>query len=115
MRYRTRITQIAHERGWTASEVARRVGFYRSNISAMDSGNRPVSIKALTKIAALLGVSTGELMERISSNDQNPFKQARHARTLHNRDMGTQNGAQKAWVNANMLAWQRHYKQGSKP
>src|SRR3990167_11264453 len=63
MPIRTRITEVARERGWTAARVARHLGLYRSNLSAMDAGRRSVSLQALNRIAECLGVSPSDLIE----------------------------------------------------
>ena len=105
---RTRITQKARERGWTAAEVARRLKLYPSNLSAMDAGKRAVSLSALHRLAQTLGCSPGDLLEgSLSSGAAVLFGQHLRKR-LEARDLGTPDGLDRSWVHASLLAWQRH-------
>ena len=107
---RTRITQMAHERGLSAAEVARRLKLYRSNLSAMDAGKRSVSLKTLGRIAKFLGCSPGDLIEVMWDPQRPLFKNPSINRWLKERDWGTPDGSQKEWVHGALLAWQRHYR-----
>ncbi|MBI2871463.1 MAG: helix-turn-helix transcriptional regulator [Candidatus Omnitrophica bacterium] len=109
MPIRTRITQVARERGWTASQVARSLGLYRSNVSAMDSGKRSVSLHALAKLAAFLGVSPSDLLENVPAEAGSLSKQPELLGRVRARDLDSPDGAEKTWVHRTLLAWQRHY------
>ena len=109
MRIRTRIRGVARERGMTAAEVARRLRLYPSNLSAMDAGRRSVSLRALGRIADVLGCSPSELLERDSSAERPVFRLASLNVRLGARDTALVDGAERAWVHAVSLAWQRHY------
>ncbi len=108
MRIRTRIKIEARARGFTVAELARRLGWYRSNLSAMDAGRRTISMHALSRVAALLGCSLGELMD--SSPEIRLFRDARvNARVLE-WDRRAVDGLDKSWVSTVQLAWIRHYR-----
>lgn len=94
----------------TVAEVARRLGLYRSNLSAMDAGRRAVSLQALSRIAAVLGCSPGELLERNAEGSPAVFQAPALNTRLAARDVGLEDGADRAWVHASLLAWQRHYR-----
>ena len=108
MRIRTRITAEARARGLTAAELARRLGWYRSNLSAMDAGRRPVSIRALARAAEVLGCSPTDLLDADALPDRPLFRQRRLNKLLFERDRSTSDGAEKGWVHAAQLAWLRH-------
>lgn len=108
MRIRTRISEEAHARGLTAAEVARRVGWYRSNLSAMDAGTRAVSLRSLARAARVLGCSVGELLEVQDEPNHPVFREAALNRRLTLRDAETSDGSEKGWVHRVQLAWRRH-------
>ena len=109
MTIRTRIQAEARARGFTVAELARRLGWYRSNLSAMDAGRRAISLRALSRVADMLGCSTGELMES-SRPDVRVFRAARvNARVLEWDRRGV-DGLDKSWVSTAQLAWIRHYR-----
>ncbi len=54
-----RIKDILKERGMTIGELAKRAGMHQPEISRAMNGNPTVA--TLTKIAAALGISVGEL------------------------------------------------------
>lgn len=109
MRIRTRITTEARVRGFTAAELARRLGWYRSNLSAMDAGHRPVSLQTLARLSQVLGCSPGDLLEVPEGSVSPVFRQARLRERLSERDRRVCDGTEKGWVHAAQLAWQRHY------
>ena len=110
MALRTRIKHVAKERGVTAAEVARRLRLYPSNLSAMDSGARSVSLRTLNRIAQLLDCGLGDLLEVTWGPEGSPFGQRDLALRLKERDLGTPDGSERTWVHRALLAWQRHYK-----
>lgn len=107
MKIRTRIQAEAHARGFTVAELARRLGWYRSNLSAMDAGRRAISVRALHRLAALLGCSPGELIE--SSPEIRLFRNARVNARVIEWDRRALDGEDKSWVSAAQVAWIRHY------
>lgn len=109
MRIRTRIRAEARSRGLTAAEVARRLGWHRSNLSALDAGSRAASFRALARVSEALACSPGDLLE-ISRTEPPVFRQARLNARLQERDDGTPDGSEKGWVHAAQLAWRRHYR-----
>lgn len=109
MRIRTRITAEAKARGFTAAELARRLGWYRSNLSAMDAGRRAVSLRTLARLSQMLGCSPGDLLEVRGGSQAPVFRQAWLRGRLSERDRGTADGAEKGWVHAAQIAWRRHY------
>jgi len=108
MDVRTRIRLEARARGMTAAEVARRLGGYRSNLSAMDAGRRPVSIRGLARVAALLGCSPADLIEVGPDLEAPLFGSARLEARLLQREADAADGAEKGWVHAVRVAWCRH-------
>ena len=109
MRIRTCITQAARARGMTAAEIARRLGWHRSNLSAADAGRRAMSLRALGRIADVLACSPAELIERAEARPS-IFRSVRLDARLAARDAGLADGAECSWVHAVALAWQRHYR-----
>ena len=109
MRIRTRIAAMARARGLTAAEVARRLGWYRSNVSAMDAGHRSVSVRALARLSQVLGCGPADLLEMIGDREPPVFPRSALNQRLRKRDEGTPDGLEKAWVHTTTLAWQRHY------
>jgi DNA-binding Xre family transcriptional regulator len=94
----------------TAAEIARRLGLHRSNLSAADAGRRALSLKALSRIADVLACTPGELVERAEAAAHPVFRPARVNARLAARDAALADGAERAWVHAVALAWQRHYR-----
>ncbi len=109
MGIRTRITAMAKQRGWTAAEVARQLGMYRSNLSAMDAGRRTVSLRTLGRLARLLGCHPGELLTIEDDPAPGIFRNAHLTRQLEARERHVTEGAERGWVHTTQLAWQRHY------
>ncbi|MFH1753825.1 MAG: helix-turn-helix transcriptional regulator [Candidatus Omnitrophota bacterium] len=107
MKIRLRIKEIAKERGMTLSEIAGRLGIPRSNMSAIASGARGVSLKALYKIGKILDCGIEELF----SQDQGSavFKDAKAQRSLKIIEDRNYDGSDKTWVNRAMLAQKAHY------
>ncbi len=105
---RTRIRQVARQRGFTAREVARGVKCYPSNLSAMDAGRRPVSLRTLARIARWLGCSVGDLVEDSWGSERPVYRRRALTNRLATREEAALDGTDRAWVHAAMLAWQRH-------
>ena len=110
MTFHTCIKKTAKECGLTMVEVARQLGLYPSNLSAMDSGSRAVSLRTLNRIAQLLDCGLGDLLEVTESPNVPVFRQRDLDRRLKTRDLGIADGTERGWVHTTLLAWQRHYK-----
>lgn len=110
MRIRTRIASIARERGMTAAEVARKLGLYRSNLSAMDAGRRTISLRKLGEIAKFLNCSPSDLIEASEGEEALPFRNQKLIRQIEERERSFPDGTERGWVHNVLLAWQRHYK-----
>jgi DNA-binding Xre family transcriptional regulator len=108
MGIRTCITDVARTRGTTAAEVARRLGWYRSNLSAMDAGTRTPSLRALVRVARHLDCGPGDLLEVQWGAAGAVFRRAALNDRLSERDRGTPDGLDKGWVHTALLTWQRH-------
>ena len=109
MRIRTCIKQVARARGLTVADVARRLGLFRSNLSAADAGRRALSLQALGRLADALACSPGELLEGVGAEERPLFRRAHLNRRLAELDRGLADGTDRTWVHAVWLAWQRHY------
>ena len=109
MRIRTRITAEARARGWTAAEVARRLGWYRSNISAMDAGRRAISLQGLARVSQLLNCGPGDLLETDEGTPRPVFGLPELNRRLIERERCGCDVREKGWVHAVQLGWLRHY------
>ena len=101
---------MAHARGLTAAEVARRLGWYRSNLSGMDAGRRSISLRTLARLSRLLGCSPGDLLEISCWPERPVFPRAQLNERLRERDRRNTDGLEKGWVHAVQLAWVRHYR-----
>ena len=66
MMIRTRIAEVAHARGLTVRELARRLKLYPSNLSLTDAGRRRPSLRLLARLAEALDCSPGELLTTAS-------------------------------------------------
>ena len=110
MRVRTQITAVARENGFTAREVARRVGLYPSNLSAMDAGRRSVSLQCLGRVAKFLGCSVADLLEEIPASPIQPFRHLKAFRGLRNRMRDTPDGSERGWTHTVLLSWLKHYR-----
>ncbi len=110
MTIRTCIRRAARERGTTVAEIARRLGLHRSNLSAMDAGRRAASLRTLSRLAAVLGCSPGELLERAPEGPPTVFRTKALNAKVAAREAALVDGAERRWVHAVLLAWQRHYR-----
>lgn len=108
MPIRTRITEAAQQRGLTAAEVSRKLKLYPSNISAMDSGRRSVSVHLLERVAHVLGCSVSDLLETKAVTERALFPN-RMMKRLRELDESGEDGADKTWIHRTLFVWQRHY------
>ena len=110
MGLRTRITTVAKQRGLSAAEVARKLRLYPSNLSAMDAGTRPVSLRLLLRIAEFLHSSPADLIEVNPPQGDGPLWRGLSP-LLDERMQSLPDGTERGWVHTTLLAWQRHYAQ----
>ena len=105
---RTNVRGEASLRGMTLSEVARKLDLYLSNLSAMDSGSRPVSLRQLSRIARFLHCGVGDLI--LSSEEEKPlFHEKALNRAVDRIEALSEDGTDKSWVPKVTLAVNRHY------
>ena len=109
VRIRTRIQEVARERGRTAAELARQMGLYRSNLSAMDAGRRAPSLRLLGRLAEALDCGVGDLLEAAPERPTALFRRPALEHRVLERNREAAGGTDKGWVHATLLAWQRHY------
>ena len=102
-----RIKEIAKERGVTLSSIAREIGAPRSNISAIASGARGVSLKVLQKISRVLDCSLDELV--LPGKYDSVFKDKKVQSLLDVIESQNYDGIDKTWVDRVMLAQKVHY------
>ena len=102
-----RIKEVAKEQGITLQSIAKRLDMHPSNISAIASGARGVSIKLLKKISHILGCGVDEL---IFSEKRPPvFKDKRTQLLLDSIEKNNYDGIDKTWVNRIMFVQNMHY------
>ena len=103
-----RIKKDAQERGMTLVSIARKLGICRSNMSAIASGGRGVSLYILKKISHILDCSLDEL---IASNEHpRIFRNKKLQEMLHTIEQKNTDGIDKTWVSNIMIASSQHYK-----
>lgn len=93
----------------TAAEVARRLGGYRSNLSAMDAGRRLPSLRLVVRLSRVLGCGPGDLVEAGPASQTPVWRRADLNRRLQERDLGAVDGVEKGWVHAAQRAWRAHF------
>jgi transcriptional regulator with XRE-family HTH domain len=87
------IKRLREEKGLTQQQVAELVNMHRSNYSKVESGQRELSVKALSKIANYFGISLDELVngegglpEEVSIKDTNTLEQVKLIQELNEED-----------------------------
>ena len=108
MQRELRIKEVAEERGFTLSSIAKKLGIHRSNMSAIASGKRGVSLKVLKKISRLLDCSIDELI--LPESYSPVFKNKKTQALLKAVEKRNYDGLNKTWVNRLMLAQTMHYR-----
>ena len=63
-----RVVELAHQRGLTMSDIAKKVGISRVNLSNSLNGNPTLS--RLTEVAKILGVEVAELFRPATTDKQ---------------------------------------------
>jgi len=102
-----RIKEVAKESGITLSSVARKLGIHRSNMSAIASGSRGVSLKTLKRIGRILDCSIDELIE--PEKRAPVFKNKKSKSVLDRIEKANYDGIDKSWVDRLMFAQRTHY------
>ncbi len=102
-----KIKEIAKERGMTLTSIAKKLGMPRSNMSAIASGARGVSIKVLLKISRILDCSMDELI--LPQKHSLVFKDKGAQSLLKIVESQNYDGIDKSWVDRIMLAQKMHY------
>jgi transcriptional regulator with XRE-family HTH domain len=87
------IKHLREERGMTQQQIAELVNMHRSNYSKVESGQRELSIKALSKIAKYFNVTLDELVngngtlpEEVKIEDNNTLEQVKLIQELNEDD-----------------------------
>lgn len=75
----------------------------------MDAGRRSISMRTLARLSAALGCSPGDLLDANVGARGPVFRKGQLNARLVERDVGTPDGSEKAWVHEVQLAWRRHY------
>ena len=104
---RTRIAEVAHARGLTVRELARRLKLYPSNLSLTDAGKRRPSLRMLARLAAALDCSPGELLTAAPPTQPPLFRRPELNAALHALAQ-IPDGTERGWTHTVLLAWQRH-------
>ena len=104
---RTRIAEVAHARGLTVRELARRLKLYPSNLSLTDAGKRRPSLRLLARLADALDCSPGELLTTAPPVTPPLFRRAAINEALRALDQ-VPDGTERGWTHTVLLAWQRH-------
>lgn len=102
------IKEYAREQGMKLGDVARKLRMPLSNLSAIASGSRSVSLRCLAKIAGVLGCAVPELFGERSPGFQ-AFENVDLNRKIREMEERNYMGRDKQWVHRVMLAWRVHY------
>ena len=103
-----RIKKLAQERGMTMVSIARKLGIHRSNMSAIASGARGISLHVLKKITRILDCSLDELI--MSTEHPQIYKNEKMQAMLRAIEQKNADGTDKSWVSTIMFAGSQHYK-----
>ncbi len=101
------IKEIAKERGITLSKIAKELRMPLSNMSAIASGRRGVSLRVLNKVSTILDCDIEELF--LIKEDRPVFKNKNTQALLKATEGENYDGIDKTWVNRVMLAQKAHY------
>ncbi|MBL7157493.1 MAG: helix-turn-helix transcriptional regulator [Candidatus Omnitrophica bacterium] len=112
MKIALRIKEVAKERGFTLSAVAKMLGVARSNMSSIAKGTRGVSLKALIKISNILECSIDELI--VTRKRPTVFKNKKLETLLRDAETNNYDGMDKTWVDNVALAHRAHYRTAKK-
>jgi transcriptional regulator with XRE-family HTH domain len=102
-----KLKEVAKERALTLTDIAKKLGIHRANMSAIASGSRGTSLKMLKKIVNILDMGLDEL---VNPEECRPvFKNRKAEAALDNMEKINYDGLDKTWVNKVMLAQNAHY------
>lgn len=102
-----KLKEIARERALTLTDIAKKLGIHRANMSAIASGSRGASLKMLKKIVNILDMGLDEL---VNPEECHPvFKNREAEAALNDMEKINYDGLDKTWVNRVMLAQNTHY------
>lgn len=107
-----RIKEVAKERAMTLMAIAKKLGIYRSNMSAIASGSRGASLAMLKEMCYILDCGLDELV--FPGRKPFIFKNKAIQAELDLLEKINYDGADKTWVNKVMLAGLRHFKHAKK-
>lgn len=108
-RVRFHIKEYAHEQGMRLGDLARKLRMPLSNLSAIASGRRSVSISLLSRIAKLLNCCVSELFEEKSIATEIYQDEDSNREVLRIAEENYP-GIEKGWVHRVMLAHHNHYR-----
>jgi transcriptional regulator with XRE-family HTH domain len=91
-------------------DVARKLRMPLSNLSAVASGRRSVSLGLLSRIARILGCTIPELFEETGTGQPSAFKSDPLGRAVRQIEEANPLGIEKGWTHRLALAWERHFK-----
>jgi len=109
---KVRIREIARERGMTLSSVAKKINIHRSNMSAIASGARGVSLRQLQAMGEYLGCGLDELLSADSPGVV--FKDSRSESRVLAIEGKNFDGSEKTWVHNLMVSWMTHYRKAAR-
>lgn len=107
-----RIKEAAKERAITLTSIAGKLHIKRSNMSAIASGKRGVSLYILKKISDILGCAIDELI--IQEKPAPVFKNKKTEAVLRKIEEQNFDGMDKSWLHNLALAQAAHYKAARK-
>lgn len=92
-----RIKEACHSRGYKVAELCKKLGFYKSNISLIDSGKRSLSISKLERIVKFLGCSFNDVIST-SKTYREPYDNPEMNRKIALIQNAPYQKEDKAWV-----------------
>ncbi len=75
-----RVRKLRNERNYSLVELSQKAGISTSFLSELERGNKRPSLSTIDKLAAVLNVPPGELMEKGSGGETNPGERIRSLR-----------------------------------
>ena len=111
-----RIKKVCHSRGYKVTDLCRKLGLYKSNLSLADSGRRTLSISKLEKIVKFLGCSFDDIIST-SKSYYKPYDNPEMNRRIALIENAPYQKDDKAWVFNVLLARRQFFdkvKEGKK-
>jgi transcriptional regulator with XRE-family HTH domain len=103
------IKQYAREQGMRLGELARKLRMPLSNLSAISSGRRGVSVRLLSRIADFLGCGVSELFEEEAPGFA-VYRSAGSNQEILRIEMENYIGCEKGWTHRLTFSQQKHFK-----